>query len=500
MQKKKSIKLKKADIVVILLCVAGSIFSGAAFWGEYNRTLSKLNEEEIGRIYFKKRTAQRKFIDRVVWDRLRQNTPLYNGDTIRTIEFSEAVIIFRDEETTIALDENTLIQIFYSDEQGLRIGLSGGRLEVTSGSRDVVIQTGTSEVIVGGQASLDRNNDGLNMSVVRGRARLNGETVSSGSVLAVNNEGQREEKPMIAITSFGPSARVSGTPGEIVPVNFSWNKSNIDPQSKIVVEAALDGNFSQIVSSAESTGSSATVNLDFGSYWWRAYVVTPDGSIANPVYPSGSIQVIETAAPRQPSRPEPAPEPIPAPQPQPVAPPPIGATPQPRPTPTPPPAVTPAPQPQPVTPPVAVTPPPALPPAPPLSPQDPLTRLLQVSESSTIADPFPTNSYIVTSEQLRTTQSIYFSWDGDGREYLFALYRADGQAVIQPAPVTGKMYEMQNPSSLPNGEYVWQVYEKGRNNNWQELPSAALRFTVVPGDIPTRALPTNDPGELYGNR
>ena len=100
MRKKKNTPFRASDLVIVLLCCAGAIASGVLFWKEYNRTLTKLNEEPIGTIVFKKRTAQRKFSDRVVWDTLKQESPVYNGDTIRTIDQSEASITFRDQVTT----------------------------------------------------------------------------------------------------------------------------------------------------------------------------------------------------------------------------------------------------------------------------------------------------------------------------------------------------------------------------------------------------------------
>ena len=79
MQKKTKSRL--VDVLVIIICLAGSALSVWQFWNELNRSLEKLNEEPIATITFKYNTAQRKFSDNLVWDRLRQNSPVYNGDT-----------------------------------------------------------------------------------------------------------------------------------------------------------------------------------------------------------------------------------------------------------------------------------------------------------------------------------------------------------------------------------------------------------------------------------
>ncbi|WP_407426231.1 hypothetical protein, partial [Treponema sp.] len=56
------------SISICLLC-AGINF--LLFYNSFFRALTKLNEEPIATITFKYKTAQRKFLERVVWDRLK---------------------------------------------------------------------------------------------------------------------------------------------------------------------------------------------------------------------------------------------------------------------------------------------------------------------------------------------------------------------------------------------------------------------------------------------
>ena len=297
MQKKRSSRFKAADLAVIILCLAGSIVSGSAFWQEYNRTLTKLNEEPVGTIVFKKRTAERKFIDRVVWDRLREAAPVYNGDTIRTIEFSEAVLTFRDNITFLTLNENTLIQIYYSETEGARINFSGGRMEVAS-SRSVVITSGASEIKVEGHANLDMHEGAFSLSVLEGEAVFDGEVVETGNIIAIDSEGQRDLRPLIAVTSFGYSARVLGEAGQPIPVHFSWISTNFTSGNHVVIEIARDGNFNNIVRDAQSSGSSAVIPMESGNYFWRVYPAAAGSrEPANNIFPSGTLEVIAVSPP-----------------------------------------------------------------------------------------------------------------------------------------------------------------------------------------------------------
>jgi hypothetical protein len=300
MQKKKNTKSRAVDLLIILLCFAGTAVSGFAFWREYNRTLVKLNEEPVGSIVFKNRTAHRKIENRAAWDRLKQESPVYNGDTIRTAEASEAFITFQDSVTRVNLYENTLIQVFY-DGQETRIDFSGGNLDVTSGGRSVFISgsISTLEVGSGSQASLNKGGDGLSLSVLEGQAKLDdGTEFESGTVLSFLNDGTLDTNPAIAVTSFGPFARVlAGADGTAVAA-FAWNAVNFDQDTHVILEVSRDRGFSRIVQTRDVSGaSSVTLALETGEYWWRAYPVQGD-SRAVPARgsASGRIETLPAAA------------------------------------------------------------------------------------------------------------------------------------------------------------------------------------------------------------
>jgi hypothetical protein len=76
---------------------------------DMNSTYQK-DDEPAGVVYFKKNSAQRCFSGRNLWERLKEETPVYKGDRIRTKENSQVYIVFSDSRR-IDLDENTLIRI-----------------------------------------------------------------------------------------------------------------------------------------------------------------------------------------------------------------------------------------------------------------------------------------------------------------------------------------------------------------------------------------------------
>ena len=293
MQKKRNIKFRAIDLAIIVLCLAGSVFSAITFWRVYDRTLSKLTEEPVGIIVFKQRTAQRRFEDRLVWDRLKQNSPLYNGDTIRTIELSEAIITFRDEVSGLIIYENTMIRIFYNDTDGVRVEFTSGNLEVNSGTASITVTSGSSVITVEGMADFTKSEEGLGFAVLSGSAVFDGEEIESGSIIAIDQHGVRDTRPAIAMTSFGSSARIEGVQEGTTPVNFSWNESGFANDTFVIVEVALDRNFSHIVGGSEARNiSEVSIPVEIGNYWWRAYPASGNsGEPANDIYPWGPLEV-----------------------------------------------------------------------------------------------------------------------------------------------------------------------------------------------------------------
>ena len=130
-----------ADVSFIVLCAAGFLLCIFFFWRDLNASLYRLGEQPVGTITFRYNAAQRRFIDRVIWDRLRNDSPVFNGDIIRTAALSEATITFAFGDI-IDLSANTLIQIFVDDGRS-RIDFSGGGISVnTYATAGMVIYSG----------------------------------------------------------------------------------------------------------------------------------------------------------------------------------------------------------------------------------------------------------------------------------------------------------------------------------------------------------------------
>lgn len=145
MKKKRSTRFrhKFTDLISILFCLCGMAAALYLLYKDMNSTYQK-DDEPAGVVYFKKNSAQRCFSGRNLWERLKEETPVYKGDRIRTKENSQVFIVFSDSRR-IDLDENTLIRI--PEDSDNEIDFISGSLILNSTKQNqdkpMIIRAGT---------------------------------------------------------------------------------------------------------------------------------------------------------------------------------------------------------------------------------------------------------------------------------------------------------------------------------------------------------------------
>ncbi|QQO10932.1 FecR domain-containing protein [Breznakiella homolactica] len=281
MQKNKNTKSRNLDFLVVLVCLLGVGLNVYFFWSDFNTTLTKLYDTPVGTITFKYKSAQRRFIDRVLWDRLRQESPVYNGDTIRTADLSEATVRFLSGEI-IELSENSLVQI-HTDDLRTRVNLAEGDISVNAqnAAHSFILAAGSSSIEVAAGAVVNAKTgtegQGLDLRVIEGTASLRDaqggvETAGAGSMISFLEDGTRSSEPMVAVVSPRPNTRMLSVIREEIPVQFSWNTINFTGGQEVRIEVSLDRNFSNPAAEATVSGETRTeIRLAPGTYWWRAY-------------------------------------------------------------------------------------------------------------------------------------------------------------------------------------------------------------------------------------
>lgn len=279
MRKKTKFKSPVLDTFVVLLTLSVAGFFGYTFWKDLNSTATRSDKEKIAIITFKNRIAQRKFDDRVVWERIDKSTPLYNGDLVRTADLAEAVITFNDG-SEVNIYENTMIQVYYSEFEGLQIDLDSGNLQVDSSDKGKVQLTlgDGSKVSAGGGTSLATNSkagSGASTVAVRsGSAVVTGATgqaeeISSGETLSVKENGAISKKP-VTVVSIPPEFKVLNVEGGNVPVKLEWNSS--DKNQPVIVQTSKKKDFSKIIEEKTVLSKSdSLVSVSEGTIYWRVF-------------------------------------------------------------------------------------------------------------------------------------------------------------------------------------------------------------------------------------
>jgi hypothetical protein len=438
------------DIFVVLICLGGAFFGIYMFWQDLNKTLTKISETPIGTISYKYNGVQRRFSDRFMWSQLQTESPVYNGDIVRTAELSDATVTFQDE-TSIDLAENCLIQIFYGAE-GARLELSSGTITVNAKSGMAIVSGGT-ELFLNAGAVVTTGAAGgeLDIRVTSGTVTLNSgdlssgglsppggllQTIEAGTSVSVTADGRVETPPRVIVLSPLPDAEIPGAENNARQIPFSWEKSHFSSNEEVRLEIATGRHFIQLTKSLDTPEDGTAVSLPPGTWWWRAY---PRSQAEGHGAAIGKLTVI----------PPPATEPPAAPA--------VVETPAVRQTPAAPrpPAATPA-------------------PLPPLAAPGNMR---------------PAAGFTIGAAEARRSRSITFFWDAvtGANAYDFKLYRERvGGTPVLTIRNTGTSYTINDISTLDNGNCLWQVEALNISGTPRRGRSAESRFVI---DIPPPAQP-----------
>ncbi len=266
-----------ADYIAVGVTVLVITACSALLYADYAMRIETGGAKRIGAITFKKKDARRKYQSQVIWEDLGRDSPVYNNDTIRTAELSEAVIKLTDG-TKITIDENSMILLELSG-QGINIDFSHGTISADRGdvgnqdaarinikSQDAVVSLEKADV------KLSRAGDKeLDVTVTEGKADVR--TGKEEKLI------QKDEKATITRNAGAQVSRLKLRPlfprdnaavvtaATAVPVRFAWSAAR--GVTGVFLELARDGKFTRGLVTRAAVHDSFTENLGEGSYYWR---------------------------------------------------------------------------------------------------------------------------------------------------------------------------------------------------------------------------------------
>lgn len=300
MQKKRNTKFRTSDLAAILICIAGFSTSIFFFSRSLNQSLKKSSADEIATITFKYRSAQRRLADRVVWDRLQNNSPVYNGDIIRTADLSEATIYFVDGNR-MDLHENTLVQISSGGKRrGTAIAFEFGSIEFETASN---VETAPFTVTKGTTTLVLRADTAVKVEAAP-RAAHADLRVEKGTVDVVipqtKTDGQQKESPVQQQVTAGQSVRIASmNPDSGDEISFTGVQFvNKDPQLAKMLEQVAEEQLAttEVIALPEEQNAPFAFITDIGGE-----PISSDASsvpqVADVVEPVESVQPTEESQP-----------------------------------------------------------------------------------------------------------------------------------------------------------------------------------------------------------
>ncbi|MBP7478877.1 MAG: CIA30 family protein [Spirochaetaceae bacterium] len=305
MQKKKNTQLRLSDFAAILICSSAMVISLFLFFKNINKELVKNTENQIATISFKYRSAQRKFSDGVIWDKLRNNSAVYNGDTIRTASSSEATVYF-DNGNALDLHENTLAQIYTKKKDGeISILFDRGNLSLQTGDNAdrVIIESKKGNIVIESKSSLSVsiNNSIQKVQVIEGNAQVITNTaavvLSAGEVIETAEDSVILDEPSVAMIEPIQNYRYLNHTGLLTNIIFRWKTSNMPADAKLFLNLYTDKRYSVLYASYDVTNrDELDTPLPNGMFYWRLLPVLQDSAIRTR-YDSGQLLILDAPSP-----------------------------------------------------------------------------------------------------------------------------------------------------------------------------------------------------------
>ncbi|MDR0472777.1 MAG: hypothetical protein LBH43_03770 [Treponema sp.] len=286
-------KFRFADILVVLFCLSGAAYSVNLFWNDLYQTISGQNNPSIGTVTIKKNTVQRRMTDRIIWDRLIKESPVYSHDLIRVAENSEADLNVGGN--LLALSENTLVRLWFEKDTGeYQIELTTGNMGLVTSAEgeSVIVNIMGREVEAAPGTTLNAavGDKGMELQISEGAVTVKEDNksreLSAGTMIAFDTQGSVRSEPALVVIQPRLNARYRKIGNKPLNVGFLWNRINLPPDQTLRLEIAEDQAFTRSVRTLDGLDTAAQTALEAGMWNWR---IMHNGAVLS----SGRITIMD---------------------------------------------------------------------------------------------------------------------------------------------------------------------------------------------------------------
>ncbi|EQA81662.1 hypothetical protein [Leptospira alstonii] len=263
----------KREIHVGILSLFALGVSLFLFWKEGAVDFGEGKKEIVGNITFKYRTAQRKLSDHMIWQDVEQNFPIFNQDSVRTDELSEAVVTLKSG-TKFELDPRSMIVIHLREEEEL-LKLEEGSVKVQS-DKPVNLISDKTTLKSSNEPSLFRitreEASGENLvESVKGNLKWLGANgaeakIKEGERARIGNDTLSPIREEWKLLEPNDNHRIFPETAE-AKIGFRWKSDS--PFLVGLLEVSLNRSFAPLIFKKEFKGESTDANFPEGIYYWR---------------------------------------------------------------------------------------------------------------------------------------------------------------------------------------------------------------------------------------
>lgn len=268
-------KLTKLEYAILLLCILIISFAALYLYDDFRVKPSAGTGEEQGLITYKYKIAQRKLPSRMIWEDVEQMFPVYNKDSIRTDQLSEAIVTLKNG-LNIELDPESMFVLLIKDKK-VNLDVKQGSFYITGTSQSGPIEANYNSAKIAmedGMFRVTEMGDNLEIQSHRGEATLEignkKEIVKEGELAVISVTNQTISKSAVRFTGMKPDHNTRYfTSGNDKEVLFQWDKY---PVPLMQLEVSNERYFKTILILRQVQENSTNQAFPEGIYYWRLSV------------------------------------------------------------------------------------------------------------------------------------------------------------------------------------------------------------------------------------
>ena len=281
-------KLGKEDKIFLIANGSFLAFCSIALAWHLNLKVGKSgNAKAVGKLTYKRYEVQRKYEERLIWEDIAADSPVYVHDSILTKDQSDATLTM-EGGMTFQLVSNSMV-VIESLKEKTALRLKSGKINIGSLQSDqsgkneeitLLTESGqTINVAKGTNASLAITEDGSShMSVNNGKISIQSEdgkvqSISKGENLSVGKDKKIKIKKVNIDLNSPANGKIWVSAGGNLDISLDWKTSGEYKRGRILVANNVSFKEARRYEISHDKNQ-LTVSLGAGSWYWKVETET----------------------------------------------------------------------------------------------------------------------------------------------------------------------------------------------------------------------------------